>query len=75
MKPRNVGRKVWETAENRNNLNLNIIMTKFIEITIENKTHIVLNIDNIALIKQIDANIELYLLTKNEDGTIKLSLK
>lgn len=44
-------------------------MTKFIEITIEGQLHSI-NIDNIALVKQINRYItEIHLLTKNEDGS------
>ncbi len=44
-------------------------MTKFIEITIEAQLHSI-NIDNIALFKQINEYItEIHLLTKKEDGS------
>jgi hypothetical protein len=44
-------------------------MTKFIEITIEGQLHSI-NIDNIALIKQINEYItEIHLLSKNGDGS------
>ncbi len=42
-------------------------MTKFIEITIEGQIHSI-NIDNIALVKQVNQYItEVHLLTKNKD--------
>ena len=43
-------------------------MTKFIEITIDRQLHSI-NIDNIALIKQINADFtEIHLLTKSENN-------
>ena len=50
-------------------------MTKFIEITIEGKIHSI-NIDNIALLKQINEhNTEIHLITKNEnDEQIKFQV-
>lgn len=50
-------------------------MTKFIEITIEGKIHSI-NIDNIALLKQINEHItEIHLITKDEsDNQIKFQV-
>tara|TARA_R110002049_G_scaffold305345_1_gene501862 strand:- start:716 stop:955 length:240 start_codon:yes stop_codon:yes gene_type:complete len=48
--------------------------TKFIEVMIEGKSHSI-NIDNIAMIKQVNADItEFYLLSKSNNEQIKFQV-
>ena len=49
-------------------------ITKFIEVTIDGQLHSI-SIDNIALIKQIDANVtEIHLLSKTDNNPVKFKV-